>query len=844
MRSLGKSSLQFILRHPWQFGLSVLGIAMGVAVVTSIDIATQSASTAFRLSMEAVSGKATHHILGPAEGIPDSFYVTLRVRHGYTNIAPVIETYARLNDGSGRVFRMLGLDVFAERPFRNYLSGATESLQGALTRLMTSPGSLLISDGTLADLGISVRDSLPVVVNGVPHILPIAGTLSDDQANAAALRDLLICDMATAQELTGKRQRIDFIDVLATNEQQLQDIEELLPPGYVLQRSGARSRSADQMLDAFEVNLFSLSLLALIVGLFLIYNTMTFSVVQRRTLIGTLRSIGVTGSELSRLVLFEAVAVGSIGTLVGFVFAYFISTELIRAISRTINDLYFVSSVQEVTITAPIVLKGLALGVVGSALASLKPAREASAVHPRRAMMRSEQEATIQKSIPRMSLVGIASLAAGAAILLIPSRSIWLGYLGILPIIIGFALLTPRAIILLERLFTPLTTLLLGTTGKMSSRSVVRNLSRTYVSIAALALAVAATVGVGTMITSFRSTVLAWLEARLNGDIFVSAPNFVSRRNDMTVPEELLKSISSLDGVQNVDYYREFDVVQGGTPYMLLAANLSPRGAAGFQFKEGRPDEVWKEFAAGRLVVSEPFAFRHNLSIGSRIRLKTDHGMKEFTVAGICYDYATDQGLAFIDYRHFRQDWDATGLSGISVFVGDPSQIEAVRKRIQGLQIGGQQLLVSSYRDIRDNSIAVFDRTFAIAWILQILSVIVAFIGILSSLMSLQLERRRELGILRANGLVPSQLFSMVTLQTFLMGVASAILALPLGAILAAILVHIINKRSFGWTMQLDLAPSIMLEALLLSVVAATFAGLYPGYKMSKASPASALREE
>jgi putative ABC transport system permease protein len=443
-----------------------------------------------------------------------------------------------------------------------------------------------------------------------------------------------------------------------------------------------------------------------------------------------------------------------------------------------------------------------------------------------------------------MSVVGVISMIAGALILLIPSKNIWLSYLGILPIIVGFALLTPLVIILVEKIFSPLYKSLFGISGKIASRSIIQNISRTYIAIAALALAVAATVGVGTMISSFRGTVISWLEARLDADIFITAPSLVSRRNDAVLSEEILLKIKSQDGVKDLNFYREIELYQGDERYRLIASGLSPQSYSGFQFKEGNPETVWKDFENGALLISEPFAYKKELDIGSSLQLKTDAGMRDFKIAGIYYDYASDQGLVTIHYSHFQKYWNTRGYSGISVFVDEGFSITKVKNEIQSLESGGQQLLVRTYKFLRDSSVEIFDRTFIIANVLQILSVIVAFVGILSSLMSLQLERKRELGILRANGFLPAQLFKIVNLQTVLMGLTAGLLALPLGNVLAAILVYIINKRSFGWTMQFDLLPSIMIEALIVSLLAAFLAGVYPGYKMSKTSPINALREE
>ena len=844
MNSLTKSSLRYLIKHPWQFGLSVLGIAMGVAIVVSIDIANHSSAKAFDLSMNAVAGKATHQIIGTSEGIPDSFYTYLRIEKRIKNIAPVIETYVSIPDSNRKIFKLLGIDFFAERPFRDYLSNTATAIDGELKDFLTKTNAVVLSNVSLAALNKSVGDSISVLINGKEKNLSIIGLITEDEQNKSALENLLIADIATAQELTERFGVIDYIDVIANTPAEEEELKRLLPEGFQLQKSGSRSQTAEQMLEAFNINLTSLSLLALIVGLFLIYNTMTFSVVQRKVLIGTLRSLGVTSNEVSKIIIREAVIIGIIGTAIGFVLAYFISKFLIVFISQTINDLYYVVSVREIYISPFIILKGAALGILATILSAIKPAKEASMVNPRSAMMRSEQESSLVRKIPAMSIAGLLFIIIGAVVLYIPSKNIWLSYFGILPIIIGFALSTPLIIILVEKIFSPIFRSLFGITGKIASRSIIQNISRTYIAIAALALAVAATVGVGTMVSSFRSTVINWLEARLNADIFISAPSLISRRNDAVLSKDVLLKIKSLDGVKDINFYREIELLQQDKKYLLIASGLSPRSYSGFQFKEGNTNKVWKQFENGELILSEPFAYKHDLDVDSTLELKTDFGMKVFRVAGIYYDYASDQGLVTIHYDHFKKYWNAKGVSGISVFVDENYSIEEVKEKIQALETDGQQLFVRTFKFLRDSSIEIFDRTFLIAQVLQMLAVIVAFIGILSSLMSLQLERKRELGILRANGLLPGQLFKIVNLQTLLMGLTAGVLALPLGNILAWILVYIINKRSFGWTMQFEFLPSIMMEAMALSIVAAILAGIYPGYKMSKTSPANALREE
>ena len=842
-RTLRKSSIRYQLRHPWQFWLSVLGIALGVAIVVSIDIANLSTSKAFDLSLNAVTGKATHTIKGSSAGIPDSFYTYLKVEKGIINIAPVIQSYAALDGPVKKVFSIMGFDIFAEKPFRDYLSESTGISESEFKDFLTKPNAAILSEETARSLNLSKGDTIKLLINGKRTGLIISGII-ENYSNKESLENLIITDISTAQEVLGRKGVIDGIDLIANSDEEIKKINSILPENYVLQTSSSRSDTAKQMLDAFNVNLTALSLLALIVGLFLIYNSMTFSVVQRKTLLGTLRALGVTKSEIYRIIIIEVLLISITGTVIGFALAILISKNLIAITSRTINDLYFVVSVQEIHLSVYIIVKGFLVGIMASLISALKPAKEASSIQPQIAMIRSDQESGILKRIRLLTISGLVMGIVGAAILVIPSKNVWLSYIGILPVIIAFALFTPGVIVISDKIFSPLLKNLFGITGRIASRGIIQNISRTNAAIAALGIAVAATVGVGTMIHSFRATVVQWLETGLKADIYISAPTIVSNTNDAVLPESLLEELKKNDKLLGQEYYRGLDVWQNGVKFTLIASGASDVKLIGFQIKGGNLEEALERFKKGEVLISEPFAYKHDLNKGSILKLKTDKGFKDFKVAGIYYNYASDQGYVAIEYSNFKKYWNSSGLSGISVFVKNPDDIQQVKESIQSL--AGENLLLNirTNKFLRESSIEIFDRTFLIAKVLQLLAVIVAFIGILSSLMSLQLERRRELGILRAIGLLPSQLFKIVTIQSTLIGLIAGVLALPLGNLLAAILVFIINKRSFGWTMQFQVVPSIIIEALLLALLASIIAGIYPGYKMSKTSPAVALREE
>ena len=281
-----------------------------------------------------------------------------------------------------------------------------------------------------------------------------------------------------------------------------------------------------------------------------------------------------------------------------------------------------------------------------------------------------------------------------------------------------------------------------------------------------------------------------------------------------------------------------------GGPAQIVALGLEAGRAPGFKFREGRPEAVWPAFDAGAVIVSEPFAYRRAVGAGGSVRLRTDRGERDFPVAGVFYDYGSSAGVVVMSRRTYRLFWDDGAVSALALYAAPGVDVERLMAALRERAAGGQDVLIRSNRALRDASLEIFDRTFAITAVLRLLIVAVAFVGVLSALMALQLERGREHGVLRALGLTPGQVWGVVTAQTGLMGLVAGLLAVPVGIMLAAVLVFVINRRSFGWTMPLDVAPLILAQGVLLAVTAALLAGLYPAWKMAAASAAEALREE
>ena len=860
---LWRSSRRYLVRHPWQIGLAILGVALGVAVVVSIDLANASARRAFALSTEAVTGRATHQIVGGPEGLPDATFRRLVVDAGLAGelpMAPAVEGYVTLPAPEGqsrRLLRVLGLDPFSEPPFRPYIAGggalsrsAGEGRGGGLdlAPLLTRPQSGVLSAETAAELGVHTGDRFQVRVGGVEKTVELAGVLEPaDESTRRAIGDLLVLDIAAAQELLGRPGQIDRIDLIVPEGKKGQRLlaraAAVLPPGAEVRSSSSRTRTTDEMTRAFRLNLTALSLLALVCGLFLIYNTMTFSVVQRRTLIGTLRALGVTRNEVFTLVLAEALAVAVLGTAAGLGAGVLLGRELVRLVTQTINDLYFVLSVRDPAVPLLTLVKGAAIGLGATLLAALAPAFEATQAPPRAVLTRSTLEARTRRALPRATILGFGLLLLGVGLLAIP-RSLLISFAGLFGVILGCALLAPGATVVLVHLLRPPMGRLFGVLGRMAAGGVVSSLSRTAVAIAALVIAVSVTVGVGVMIDSFRRTVVRWLENTLQADVYAGVPSRAGGFSGANLDPEVARQAAALPGVERVNTIRRVEVSSPEGPVRMVVLGTDLEGISVYELREGDPREVWPAYLEqDAVVVSEPFARKRGVGIGDSLRLRTSRGERAFRVAGVYYDYASDQGLVQMSRRTYLRFWDDRALSGFSLNLAPGTDPDRTIERLRAVA-GDRPLLIQSNRALKKGSLEVFDRTFRITGVLRLLAGLVAFLGVLSSLMALQLERARELGVLRANGLTHGQVWQLVTSQTGLMGLAAGLLSIPVGLALAAIMIFVINRRSFGWTIRMDVAPGILLQALLLALAAALLAGLYPAWKMARTSPALALREE
>jgi putative ABC transport system permease protein len=847
LNAILKIGWRYMLHNSLQTLLMVVGISMGVAVIIGIDLANQSASLAFDISTAAVTGQTTHIISGGSKGIDEKIYVELRRSNLDLPSTPLISAYVNSPQLGGETLQLLGIDPFSEGSFRNYFNAEGEIPVASLTAFLIQPGGVLLSEELAERYNLDLGSEFQIDFAGQMKSAHVTGLLkAADNISQQALSGMLLADISTAQELTGMIGKLDRVDLILdeVGEGEITEIRDFLPAGIQVLPVGARQGVVQDMTAAFRLNLTALGLLAMVVALFLIYNTMTFSILQRRPLFGTLRCLGVTRREVFLMVVSEALLIGSIGSVLGILLGILMGRGAVRLVTQTINDLFFVLTVSDVPILASSLVKGAVLGIGATVMTAVFPAWEAASVPPNLAITRSGIESKAHLALRGITVAGFLIALIGVGILSIEITELWASFLGTFAVVLGMAMLTPKVTIWMMAAAAFFTSRIWGALGRLAPREVVNAISRTSIAVAALMITLAVTIGVSMMVNSFRTTVDTWMNQILHGDIYVSVPGANASQPNAPLDPEVIEILQAWPGVARVDLLQTAVVDSPSGPIQISANNNPNDGSEQiYVAADYPPDLIWEAVESGSILVSEPLVNRLKLpSRGGELALYTDSGLRTFPIAGVYYDYASSQGTAIFSMDVYQKYWQDNQIVAAAVILETDQDVQATTDELKPVLSSTQNVLIRPNQALRGDTLEIFDRTFAITSALQLMTTFVAFVGILSAMMSLQLEKQRQLGIMKSIGLTARQVWGLVALETGLMGAVAGILAMPTGFILALILVYIINRRSFGWTLQMDLTFGPFIEALIISILAAMLAGLYPARRIIQRNTADSVR--
>lgn len=839
MTLLRRASLRYLARHRSQCLLAISGIALGVAIVIGIQATQLAARAAFADALRGVFGRATHIIQATDGVLTEAILGDVRRLVPTFRPTPVLDGNVRLaGTQTATSLRLVGIEPVSA-------ATAGQRIGFPLIRFMTEPGTAVLNRSTARRLG--VREGATIKLAGSAAALQVIAVVDALPGAARLTDDVLLVDIATAQEVLASPGRLSRIELEVTDTPStaaaLAQLRAELPVTVELASSGRDLAGARELTRAFYTNLDALSLLALLVGAFMIYNTMAFLVVQRQDLFARLRALGVTARAIAYQIAGEALLLGCLGGILGVILGHALAVQLSGPLSQTLTDHYFSGGTTALPVSPGLAAAGVALAVLTTLVAALHPAWQAARLPPALALTRSARESAAAASFAWSTRFGwLAALAAGG-LLVASAQSLLAGFAALGALIVAAVLLVPRLIARLLGCIDHALARHLPVPERLALKAGRRSLGRIGLAIAALMAATATSVGVGLMVGSFRTAVGDWLEQLLRADFYVAQDG--ADHAPPPIDERLMERLRAVPDVAVTSRVRRLDAAGTTGRQRIVAYDLPAQARAGFRFIAGDPMTIWPAWSRGAaVVISEPYAWHHRLALGDEVELETPQGPLTLPIAGVYQDYGNERGVIAIAWTTYTRHWQDQRAHGAGVYMRHGADRAQLRLALERATATLPTLAVASNGELRARALAVFDRTFAITDVLTLFASVIAALGVFNALLALHLERAREYAVMRATGCSRAELRRCLYVQTVWVALAAVVLAIPLGTAIALLLIEVINVRSFGWSMQLGWHTEAVVLPTVLALGAALAATVYPAERALTIPPAAALRDE
>ena len=860
-------------QEPVRTALTALAVALGVAVVLAIELAGQAAAGSFHASLESLVGNQDLEITAIG-GVPETLLARLVALPYPLRISPRMEDFAVVrSEGAQEVVPLVGVDAVASVLDIAVRSDAAPNSEQSEEFTKTGWPDLNASVWVGGGLHVRPGETLELQINDRVEKLRVAGVIpaqpGSGRAAVAGAENVVVMDIGLAQRLLRRPGRLDRILVRlpattglpatagggtgADPARYEAAIAAQLPPGMSLARSGERTDENRKMLAAFRWNLRLLSYIALIVGAFLIYNTISVSVVRRRREIGVLRALGATRAQVLLAFLAEAAFFGLAGAFAGIPLARAMAAGAVRMLGATVESLYVSSAPAPVALSPGILWLGLAVGLGVAFFSALAPALEAARVAPVEAMERGAREFQLRVRKGRDAWLAAGFGAAAGACSLLPAvggKPVF-GYIAALFLVVAAALGMPA---LVAGAMAAVGALLRspqvssgpgGVAALLASRSLAASLRRSGVLAAALATAVAMMASVGIMVSSFRETVELWMNDQLPADFYLAPAVPPAADRHPTLSPDVPQIAAGVPGVRAVGSFHAYSISYQGLPATLGASDLSLVARTNrLHFLSGDREAILAELrGSDSVVVSEPFANKHHVQRGDTILLPLGEREAPFRVAAVFYDYGSEAGLVVLDRSRLLRYLPADAPTNVGVLLEPGADAEQVRRGIVEA-LAGRRVSVVRNSEIRAQAIRIFDRTFAITYALEAVAIVVAVVGIAGALLAVVIDRRREVGLLRFLGASEPQVRRLIVFEAGLLGLVANLAGLGLGALLSLILIFVVNKQSFGWTIQFHWPPALLVGAVGGVYLATLVSALYPARVAARLVPIEVIHEE
>ena len=841
---------QFIVRaltrDPIRGVATVAGLTLGVALVVAIRLANVGSVRGFEAALDVVAGKTSLEIVGAGVGVPETQLAELGWLRRYGRVSPVLDQTAQIEtlDGAVSLLRVLGVDVLRDQSFREYhllrfSAERREPRPQELLAVLLDPASVVLTERFAQRHDVALETPVRLRIGDTAHLMVVRGLLLNEGPARVVDGQLALLDIAVAQWLFDRLGWLDRVEIQLFDPETIdaveRDIAARLPDGLRVQRPAQRGRQVERMLAAFHFNLTALSYIALVVGLFLVYNTVAVSVISRRREIGTLRAIGASRRLVLRFFLGEAALMAGVAAALGAPAGWLLAHGAVRLTSTTVNTLYVTSSATVPPLgTQDLLLAGV-IALPLALVAAVIPAAEAARVTPLAAVRDADHRGK-DRPFP---------YAAATAATLLFGVGGWLSTLdavdglplfglgAALAVVFGAAALVPVLLDLLRRRGRERLARWFGVEGLLAHANLSAAVSRLAVSVAALVVSLAMLTAIAIMIGSFRETVTYWVGQTLQADLFVATADRVPVGPRATISAAVERQLQEHPAVVAVDGFRAVDLPYGPDNDLIIvgAGNfgvLLDYGGLAFKTPADGAAAMRAAVGADSVVVSESFALKHGVRVGEAIPLDTPRGPRSFRVAAIYYDYSSDRGLVVMDRATFARHYGLLRPTGLTLYLDPAADAEEVREELFAALGPDRRLLIRTNATLRAEVLRVFDATFAITYALEAIAIFVAMLGVAITMLTLVLERRQELATLRLVGGSRAQIRRMVVIEAAMLGVLGQGVGLAVGVVLSLILIYVINVQSFGWTLQFHLPLRFLAQSTLLIAGTTALAGLYP----------------
>jgi len=833
-----------------RYVLTVLGIALGIGIFVAVETAHVTIQESFSRPRGYVPGMPDLHVAAGEFGFDEGILTRVQSHPAVRKAQPMLAVPVTvLSRGTEIPLLIYGADFIGGADPRN--GYRLELGPGArYLDLILDPEAVLLHAGFAREHGLNAGDR--VQARFLDRILEfrVLGVIHSPAYVGGGNR-YGVLDIAWAQQRFDKIGLLDRIDVYLWPGSDLYAVErelnEALPgflSAYTLETSGTGMMD---LVSSFQLNITALSLISLLVGMFLIYNTIFISYIRKRRQIGILRSLGVTRAGIFWIFSAESLVYGFAGGLAGIGFGYVLSFLTVDTLATTVNTLYAPVETRGIVFSPRVMTLGLLMGLIASFLSSMIPAMEAARTSQAETLRAGMYEVRFRERHPRLLAAGLALL--GLSVVLAFPGPVWgmplFGYGAIMALMLGMTLVTPSVIGPLSGILYRGLRRFLGAEGFLAHGSIRRNLGRSSVILCAIMVSLGMMVSFVFMIHSFRNSLADLIDQVVRFQFYLTDRYRVERGVPSPLPAECANRIRSLPGVSRVEGYTLLEQAYRGGGFMLMSADMDTyRRYDQIRFLSGSKDEIYARARAGGILISEALSSHHDLKPGDFMEFETPGGSARFRVDGVFYNYQFERGMAYLDREVFERYYPPDRLTGIYVYVDDPAREAGVREALEARVAGPFGAVIITRDELKSYIMDAFEQTFAITYALQVMAIVVAVLAIVNTLSAAILERQREIAILRAIGAFRAQVRKTVILEAGMVGAMGCVLGVLLGFLISMVLIFVVNKQAFGWSIQFHIPLAALVQGTLLVFATTVLAGVFPAARAARANLTEAFRYE